>query len=189
MKLSRRCNCRWQQAGPVFVIINRLRYKQSTTWLEFCKDELDNGLGPGRENCIWITSPRRKEGVLGEASPNLNKNDHSWVSKEPRIAGFSKLSGQFYQAPEAHAILLSAKIRKNGPQICYLSCLKSAISDKGLHVNRFLISTVMWARFSHASLGSWGVVDQLAQVAFLPYSGLTTVEVGTVSRWRGVPPW
>ena len=54
---------------------------------------------------------------------------------------------------------------------------------------RFLISTVMWARFSHASLGSWGVVDQLAQAAFMPHLGLTTVEVGTVSRWRGVPPW
>jgi hypothetical protein len=43
--------------------------------------------------------------------------------------------------------------------------------------------------FSHASLGSWGVVDQLAQAAFLPDLGLTAMEVGTVSHWRGVPPW
>ena len=43
--------------------------------------------------------------------------------------------------------------------------------------------------FSHASLGSWGVVDQLTQAAFLPDLGLMTMEVGTVSCWRGVPPW
>ena len=56
--------------------------------------------------------------------------------------------------------------------------------------NRFLISTVMWARFPtlHWDLGlSWGVVDQLAQAAFLPDLGLTIVEVDMVSRWRGVP--
>ena len=34
---------------------------------------------------------------------------------------------------------------------------------------------------------SWGVVDQLAQAAFLPDLGLTIVEVDMVSRWRGVP--
>ena len=38
------------------------------------------------------------------------------------------------QAPRSSRHFLSAKIRKNGPQIRYLSCLKSAISDKGLHV-------------------------------------------------------
>jgi hypothetical protein len=43
--------------------------------------------------------------------------------------------------------------------------------------------------FSHAALGSLGVVDQLTQAAILLHLGSMIKKVGTVSRWRGVPPW
>jgi hypothetical protein len=43
--------------------------------------------------------------------------------------------------------------------------------------------------FSHASLGSWGVIGRLAQAGLLLHLGLMIMEDGTVSRWRRVPPW
>jgi hypothetical protein len=43
--------------------------------------------------------------------------------------------------------------------------------------------------FSHAALGSLGVVDQLTQAAILLHLGSMIKKVGTVSHRRGVPPW
>ena len=108
------CNCRWQ--GPVFVIINRnCDINKAQHGSKFARMSLTMALQwPGLQNCIWITSSKRKESVFGKASPNLNKNDRSWVSKQLRMADFSKLSGKFY-------LVMYFRLPPQGKLLCILS--------------------------------------------------------------------